>query len=59
MPHNEIIAKLNAIINTLNAATLRADQIDAIQRINACTQELHVIMKAMEAKPVGKEGDAV
>lgn len=45
---NDYIMKLTAVINTLNAATLRADQVDAVQRINACTAELTNMIKAMQ-----------
>lgn len=38
--HEHISQRITAVINTLNAATVRVDQIDAIQRINACTKEL-------------------
>ena len=41
---NEYIQRLNMVVNTLNAATLRADQLDAIQRIQACTAELRGVM---------------
>lgn len=50
MEQNNIIMRLHAVINTLNAATLRADQLDAIQRINACTQELRGVISALEAE---------
>lgn len=58
MEQNNIIMRLHAVINTLNAATLRADQIDAIQRINACTQELRGVINTLEAeqKDETKEG---
>lgn len=39
-----IIAKITAVINTLNGATIRADQIDAIQRISVCTNELRNVI---------------
>lgn len=48
MNKEHCIMKLTAIINTLNAATLRADQVDAVQRINACTAELTNMIKAMQ-----------
>lgn len=52
-----IITRLTAVINTLNAATLRADQLDAIQRINACVQELRGVIKALESTDTDtKEG---
>ena len=58
MEQNKIIMRLHAVINTLNAATLRADQLDAIQRINACTQELRGAINTLEAeqKDETKEG---
>lgn len=45
------IMRLHAVINTLNAATLRADQVDAVQRINACTQELRGVIAVLESEP--------
>jgi hypothetical protein len=47
-----IIAKITAVINTLNGATIRADQIDAIQRINVCVNELRNVIAecAMEQR---------
>ena len=39
-----IIARITTVINTLNGATLRADQLDAIQRINACVNELRNVI---------------
>ena len=44
------IMRLQAVINTLNAATLRADQVDAVQRINACTQELRGVIAVLESE---------
>lgn len=49
-----LIQRLTAVANTLSGATIRADQIDAIQRINACVRELHSIM-ADVSKPAGDE----
>ena len=51
MSKEEYIHKLQAVINTLNAATVRADQIDVVQRIDACTRELNGIIKAMNTQP--------
>lgn len=48
MDNKNIPLRLNAVINTLNAATLRADQLDAVQRISACTMELHSIIKELQ-----------
>lgn len=58
MELNKIIMRLHAVINTLNATPLRADQLDAIQRINACTQELRGVINTLEAeqKDESKEG---
>lgn len=60
MSKEECIQRIQAVVNTLNAATLRADQVDAVQRINACTRELHSIIAALntaikdtEAKEAG------
>ena len=58
MELNNIIMRLHAVINTLNATLLRADQLDAIQRINACTQGLRGVINTLEAeqKDETKEG---
>jgi len=58
MEQNDIIMRLKAVINTLNAATLRADQLDAIQRINACVAELRGVIGTLtaEQKDETKEG---
>ncbi len=58
MEQNSIKMRLHAVINTLSAATLRADQVDAVQRINACTQELRSVIAALEdeTKNETKEG---
>ena len=57
--HDHIVQRLTAVINTLNAATVRADQIDAVQRINACTNELRSLIETIEdtekAKTDGRE----
>lgn len=50
----ELIKKITAVINTLNAATLRADQIDAVQRISICTAELNDVIREMREES-GKE----
>lgn len=44
----EYIQTIQAVINTLHGATLRADQLDAWQRINACTNELANLMQRLE-----------
>lgn len=49
MNKEQYIMKLQAVINTLNAATVRADQVDAVQRIAACTNELNSIIKELNA----------
>lgn len=56
MDNKNIPLRLNAVINTLNATTLRADQIDAVQRISACTMELLNIIKEMEAQEQPQKG---
>lgn len=57
MDQNKITMRLQAVINTLSAATLRADQLDAVQRINACTHELRSVIKEIEkAQDEKKEG---
>lgn len=48
MDHQDITNRLHAVINTLCAATLRADQLDAVQRIAACCNELRGVIKALE-----------
>lgn len=50
----ELIKKITAVIKTLNAATLRADQIDAVQRISICTAELNDVIREMREES-GKE----
>lgn len=54
MGNERFIERITAVINTLNAAMLRADQIDAVQRINACTVELKNIIEEV-TKPKKKE----
>ena len=51
MDHQDITNRLHAVINTLCAATLRADPLDAVQRIAACCNELRGIIKALETPP--------
>lgn len=55
----QYIKRITAVINTLNAATIRADQIDAINRISACTMELrdmiHEMKSATAAAPAKEE----
>ena len=50
-----IIRTLTAVVNTLDATTLRADQLDAIQRINACTRELRGLIEAIKEAPAEQE----
>lgn len=45
----QYIKRITAVINTLNAATIRADQIDAINRISMCTMELRDIIHEMQS----------
>lgn len=53
-----IIRTILAVANTLDGITIRADQIDAIQRINACSRELRGLMEAIKTMPdEGKEQD--
>ena len=56
MNNQQHIQQIQAVINTLNAATLRADQLDAIQRISACTMELKSIIKELEALEQTQKG---
>lgn len=54
--NENIIRTILAVANTLDAITIRADQIDAIQRINACSRELHAMLEAFRTQPdEGKE----
>lgn len=55
MGNERFIEKITAVINTLNAAQLRADQIDAVQRIYACTVELKNIIAEVSADQKKKE----
>ena len=48
---DQYIKRITAVINTLNAATVRADQIDAINRINMCTMELRDMIREMQRAP--------
>lgn len=48
---DQYIKRITAVINTLNAATIRADQIDAINRINMCTMELRDMIREMQSAP--------
>ena len=47
MNNEQYIQRITAVINTLNGTVLRADQIDAFQRINVCTSELKAIMSEL------------
>ena len=49
MNKEQYIQRIQAVVNTLNAATVRADQVDAVQRIAACTRELNSIMEELSA----------
>ena len=49
MNKERYIMKLQAVVNTLNAATVRADQVDVVQRIAACTNEMNAIIKELTA----------
>ena len=55
MNKEQYIMKLQAVVNTLNAATVRADQVDVVQRIDACTRELNGVIKELNA-PEEQEG---
>jgi hypothetical protein len=56
MNKEQYIHKIQAVINTLNNATVRADQIDVVQRIDACTRELKGIIKELSAPEEKTEG---
>lgn len=49
MENARLIERLSSVINTLNNATVRADQVDAVLRINACTKELTAIIDEVNA----------
>lgn len=51
---DQYIKRITAVINTLNAATVRADQIDAINRISMCTMELRDIIGDMQSAPAAE-----
>lgn len=55
MNNEQMIQKIQAVINTLGAMTLRADQVDAFQRVNVCTNELRGIIEGLKAVPVEGE----
>ena len=55
MKNEQYIQLLTAVINTLNGVTIRADQLEAIQRINACTRELRGLIEAIKAEPAEEE----
>ena len=51
MNKEQYILKIHAVINTLNGATVRADQVDVVQRIAACVRELNILIEDLNAKP--------
>lgn len=53
----QITQRITAVINTLNGAMLRADQIDAIQRINVCTRELSGLIEDIKAAHAAQKED--
>lgn len=50
MDTQQQIDKLKAVINILSGATIRVDQLDAIQRISVCAQELKDMVHALQAE---------
>lgn len=58
MSKEMLLQTIKAVINTLNGTTIRADQRDAYQRINACVNELQHVMQEIqkEEQPEQKEG---
>ena len=52
---DQYIKRIIAVINTLNAATIRADQIDAINRISMCTMELRDMIREMQNAPAEEQ----
>ena len=48
MSKEMLLQTLNAVVNTLNGTTIRADQHDAYQRINACANELQHVMQEIQ-----------
>lgn len=55
MNNQQYIVRIKAVINHLNAATLRADQLDAATRIAVCTAELNDIANALAVLPAEKD----
>ena len=51
MNKEQHIMKIHAVINTLNGATVRADQVDVVQRIAACVRELNGMIEDLNAQP--------
>lgn len=43
------IDTIHAVINTINATNLRADQVEAVNRLNACVRILMSIAQEMQA----------
>lgn len=56
MNKEQYIQKLQAVINTLNGATVRADQVNVVQRIAACTRELNDMINELSAPEEKTEG---
>lgn len=49
MNKEQYIDRIQAVINTLNNATVRADQVDVVRRIDGCTRELRGIIAELSA----------
>lgn len=49
MTNDKRIETLYAVINTINATNLRADQVEAVNRLNACVRTLMGIAQEMQA----------
>lgn len=47
--------RIEMVINTLNAAMIRADQTDAINRMNACVDELNTIAEGLKENEAENE----
>ena len=56
MSKEQHILKIQAVINTLNGATIRADQVDVVQRIAACVRELNGMINELNAPEEKTEG---
>ena len=49
MANTKHIDTICAVVNTINATNLRADQVEAANRLNACTRTLLSVVQEMKA----------